>query len=346
MVYVVERYLPGLTRSDLLRGLSRLEQSAGQTEARYLGSTIVLEDEACFCHFEASSEAAVAEANRQAGLAYDRIVPAVTVNSTTRGDQMDISTAPVPGAIQISRRRLLGLVALVAALAAALTGAIVALSVQSSNEPVSAVASLTPQERLYVDSITAMSPAQLRATFGTPSAADLRSAQYVQAISSLTPQQLVAVFGTDVKAAAALAGLTPKERAEVESILTMTPQQLRAAFGTSNPVGEQSSSRYAKAVAAAFTALKTAGGDASATRYANAVAAAFSALKVATSGDDARSLALNAKYGNAWTRLSPAEFRAIVGLAGPDVTTKETPQEARALIARGKGLNSRYGSGK
>jgi hypothetical protein len=56
MVYVVERYLPGLTRSDLLRGLSRLEQLAERDEApaaRYLGSTIVLEDEACFCQFEA-----------------------------------------------------------------------------------------------------------------------------------------------------------------------------------------------------------------------------------------------------------------------------------------------------
>ena len=46
---------------------------------RYLGSTIVLGDEACFCQFEGPSEAAVAEANRRAGLSFDRIVPAVTV---------------------------------------------------------------------------------------------------------------------------------------------------------------------------------------------------------------------------------------------------------------------------
>ena len=76
MVYVVERYLPGLSRSDLLQGLSRLEQAS---EVRYLGSTIVLGDEACFCQFEGPSEAAVAEANRMAGLSFDRIVPAVTV---------------------------------------------------------------------------------------------------------------------------------------------------------------------------------------------------------------------------------------------------------------------------
>ena len=83
MVYVVERYLPGLSRSDLLRGLSRLEQESRapqrDPEVRYLGSTIVLGDEACFCQFEGPSAAAVAEANRRAGVPFDRIVPAVTV---------------------------------------------------------------------------------------------------------------------------------------------------------------------------------------------------------------------------------------------------------------------------
>jgi len=88
MLYVVERYLPGLPHSDLLRGLSRLERaeelSAEESAVRYLGSTIVLEDEACFCQFEGPSEADVAEANRRAGVPFDRIVPAVNVR-TTRG---------------------------------------------------------------------------------------------------------------------------------------------------------------------------------------------------------------------------------------------------------------------
>jgi hypothetical protein len=81
VVYVVERYLPGLLRSDLLRGLSRIERtvSSGDGGVRYLGSTIVLEDEACYCRFEGPSEAAVAQANRSAGLAFDRIVHAVVV---------------------------------------------------------------------------------------------------------------------------------------------------------------------------------------------------------------------------------------------------------------------------
>ena len=84
MVYVVERYLPGLSRSDLLHGLSRLERTMKELRAeepavRYLGSTIVLDDEACFCQFDGPSEAAIAEANRRAGLSFDRIVPVVAV---------------------------------------------------------------------------------------------------------------------------------------------------------------------------------------------------------------------------------------------------------------------------
>jgi hypothetical protein len=89
MVFVVERYLPGLSRSDLLHQLARLERTQelrDETGAvRYLGSTIVLGDEACYCHFEGPTEAAVAEANWRAGLSFDRIVPAVTV--TPKGAQ-------------------------------------------------------------------------------------------------------------------------------------------------------------------------------------------------------------------------------------------------------------------
>ena len=46
---------------------------------RYLGSTIVIGDDACYCQFEASSPVAVIDANHRAGLPVDRIVPAVTV---------------------------------------------------------------------------------------------------------------------------------------------------------------------------------------------------------------------------------------------------------------------------
>src|SRR5215208_3437687 len=47
------------------------------TAVRYLGSTIVPDDEACFCQFEADSANDVAEANRRAGVPFDRIVDAV-----------------------------------------------------------------------------------------------------------------------------------------------------------------------------------------------------------------------------------------------------------------------------
>ena len=85
----VERYLPGLSRADLLPRLSLLEPVSEElresgVEVRYLGSTIVLEDEACFCEFEGSSVAGVAEANRRADLPFDRIVPALLVQPNYR----------------------------------------------------------------------------------------------------------------------------------------------------------------------------------------------------------------------------------------------------------------------
>jgi hypothetical protein len=83
MVYVVERYLPGLVSSELLRSLQQLERVAGgsgDAPVRYLGSTIVPGDEACFCEFDGPSEASVAEVNRRAGLPFNRIVLAVIVS--------------------------------------------------------------------------------------------------------------------------------------------------------------------------------------------------------------------------------------------------------------------------
>ena len=84
MVYVVERYLPGLDQPRLVRMLGKLgdatqELRAEGTAVRYLGSTIVPGDDACFCQFEGASEAAVAQANERAGVPFDRIVAAVMV---------------------------------------------------------------------------------------------------------------------------------------------------------------------------------------------------------------------------------------------------------------------------
>jgi hypothetical protein len=84
MVYVVERYLPGVSTEEIEQSLQRLTAVTRQmrdegTAVRFQSSTIVPEDEACFCQFESPSEAAVAEANSRAGIAFDRIVPAIAV---------------------------------------------------------------------------------------------------------------------------------------------------------------------------------------------------------------------------------------------------------------------------
>ena len=165
MVYVVERYLPGLSRSNLLRGLSRLERADGSPRegaARYLGSTIVIQDEACFCQFEAPSEAAVAEANRRAGLTFDRIVPAVTVRPTEGESGMSTQTTismPV---------RLRGRVAVlvVAVIAAAVIAAVV-IALAAGSQTHTSSTTMTPKDRSYVQGITALTREQQSAAFGT-----------------------------------------------------------------------------------------------------------------------------------------------------------------------------------
>jgi hypothetical protein len=94
MVYVVERYLPGLVPSELERMLDRLDRAAEAlmregVAVRHLGSTVVPGDEACYCQFEAHSESAVAEANRRAHAPFDRIVAAVSLLPVCTRQQVD-----------------------------------------------------------------------------------------------------------------------------------------------------------------------------------------------------------------------------------------------------------------
>lgn len=56
-------------------------------------------------------------------------------------------------------------------------------------------------------------------------------------------------------------------------------------------------------------------------------------------GDAIRGAALNRRYSNSWTRVSPTEFRTLVSAFGAEVTATMTPQQARAELARGQGLN-------
>ena len=84
--YVAERYLPGVTTEQLLDAarrakLATAQMTAAGTPVTYLRSTFLTGDQACYCLFEGPSEQAVAQANDQAGIPYDRIVAAVHVAS-------------------------------------------------------------------------------------------------------------------------------------------------------------------------------------------------------------------------------------------------------------------------
>jgi uncharacterized protein DUF4242 len=217
MVFVVERYLPGRWPVDLLPSLARLEQplvelERGPSMVRYLGSTIVLGDEACFCQFEGPSEAAVAEVNSEAGLPFDRIVPAVLVQANQRSSEMSVSTS-IPRTGRGRSHRSIAIVAILAIVAALAAWAIASSLAGSSREQPRHVN--TASESSVLRSLT---PAQR---------------QYVTAIASLSPTTLAAAFGTyyPSSAGATMAKLTPEQRRYVRSIASMSYAQLAAAFG-------------------------------------------------------------------------------------------------------------------
>jgi hypothetical protein len=144
-------------------------------EVRYLGSTIVLEDEACFCEFESPSETAVAEANRRADLPFDRIVPALLVQPNHRSAEMSVSTSiPKPAGLTQSHH-FAAIAAVISAIALFAGAGIATRAIESGTRPVratvptqtSVLRSLTPQERQYVLGILSLTPAQFQAAFGS-----------------------------------------------------------------------------------------------------------------------------------------------------------------------------------
>ena len=81
----MERFLPGVPDDELARIGERARDAcrrlaAAGVEVRYLGSTLVPEDESCFCLFEASSRADVERANQESGLSYVRLSQAVATD--------------------------------------------------------------------------------------------------------------------------------------------------------------------------------------------------------------------------------------------------------------------------
>lgn len=81
-VFMVERSLGGISMDDL-GGAQKAaidkcnELSDAGTDVRYIRSTFAPEDGRCMCLFEAESSEAVKRANDEAGIPYDRVVPAM-----------------------------------------------------------------------------------------------------------------------------------------------------------------------------------------------------------------------------------------------------------------------------
>jgi hypothetical protein len=87
--FLVEHYWPGVTAEQFGAAADRVRTSADQLASdgepiRYLHSTLVPEDEAAFCVFEAASESLVEEAYRRAGVRFERMVAAVETVSGSR----------------------------------------------------------------------------------------------------------------------------------------------------------------------------------------------------------------------------------------------------------------------
>ena len=80
--FMVERHLGGISMDDLGGAQEAAiakgkEMTAAGTPVRYLRSTFAPEDGRCMCLFEAEKSDDVQRLNDEAGLPYDRIVPAM-----------------------------------------------------------------------------------------------------------------------------------------------------------------------------------------------------------------------------------------------------------------------------
>lgn len=81
-VFMVERSLGGISMDDLggaqTAAINKGEElTAAGTPVRYIRTTFAPEDGRCMCLFEANSSDDVRRLNDEAGLPYDRVVPAM-----------------------------------------------------------------------------------------------------------------------------------------------------------------------------------------------------------------------------------------------------------------------------
>jgi hypothetical protein len=86
--FLVEHYWPGITPDGFEAAAERVRESATALAStgrriRFLHSTLVPDDDAAFCVFDAESPAVVEEAYARAGVPYERVLEAleVAVNS-------------------------------------------------------------------------------------------------------------------------------------------------------------------------------------------------------------------------------------------------------------------------
>jgi Protein of unknown function (DUF4242) len=85
--FLVERYVPRLDGSALASIAAQLERAteeltASGHEVRWLRSVAALEDETCFCFFDAQRLDEVVAANEHAGLEYERVAMILSIETT------------------------------------------------------------------------------------------------------------------------------------------------------------------------------------------------------------------------------------------------------------------------
>ena len=81
-VYMVERSLPGIGMDALGDAQKKAIETGARmrsagTDVRYIRTTFAPDDGRCMCLFEAVDEAAVRRLNEDAGIPFNRIVPAM-----------------------------------------------------------------------------------------------------------------------------------------------------------------------------------------------------------------------------------------------------------------------------
>jgi hypothetical protein len=101
--FLVERYWPDVTRETLaaaLEGVLTVQEDMAR-EGRFvhhLRTTLIPADDAVFSFFQAGSPADVAELNRRAGIPFDRIAEAISIEGDTEkvgGSGSVVASAPI-----------------------------------------------------------------------------------------------------------------------------------------------------------------------------------------------------------------------------------------------------------